>query len=304
MRKSEEIIESSPSSPSRRPQNVDSPVRTAPPFPSRCLSVQKLLYHDSADMSRVELCVDTVNGALLVCKHVRKEKLFGQDQRNSAHREFTFISTLSHPNIVDFYFKVETEDEYQYILEFLPNADYFTENLEVCSNPLCKNSEGDLLRLKSYCRDILSGLAYLHASGIVHMDIKPANLFLSNETRGPFKRVKISDFGLSRSIDEEGKVFISSHSWSQFAAPEVKKEHWITSAADMFSFGVFVHLLAFGYTPDKLRWTPGAPLPKHRTDWSPYSSTEFEGFLNSCLALDPTQRLSASAALTSAFIGM
>lgn len=91
-----------------------------------------------------------------------------------------------------------------------------------------------------------AGLAAAHAQGLVHRDVKPANLLLENGV----ERVKITDFGLARAVDD------ASHSQSvviagtpQYMAPEQASGAAIDHRADLFSLGAVLYAAATGHSP-------------------------------------------------------
>lgn len=118
----------------------------------------------------------------------------------------------------------------------------------------------------SFCwkiaHDAAEGLHYIHMHDIVHLDIKPSNIFLSSE--GNFK---IGDFGMATAVstaDSEG------HEGDRcYMAPELFGNAWSTPA-DMFSLGVTLHEVASGLTPPandelwhQMRQNRAPPLPDH-----------------------------------------
>ncbi|NXY83956.1 MOS kinase, partial [Alcedo cyanopectus] len=87
-----------------------------------------------------------------------------------------------------------------------------------------------------YSCDIMTGLAFLHSVGIVHLDLKPANIFITEQGT-----CKIGDFGCSQKL-EEGS-FQSPHVCQQAGtythrAPELLKGEKVTAKADIYSFAI------------------------------------------------------------------
>lgn len=91
------------------------------------------------------------------------------------------------------------------------------------------------------------------------MDIKPGNFLLSVEQiqEDEWPIVKLCDFGLSRLIGPDGYAISNERAGTEdYIAPEVGKGR-ITQAVDMWSLGIFLHILTVGYPPNAMRWEPG-----------------------------------------------
>ena len=93
---------------------------------------------------------------------------------------------------------------------------------------------------------IASGLAAAHAQGLVHRDIKPANILLENSV----ERVKITDFGLARSIDDvqitqAGAVYGTP----LYMSPEQAQGERVDQRSDLFSLGSVMYAMCTGRPP-------------------------------------------------------
>ena len=111
---------------------------------------------------------------------------------------------------------------------------------------------------------IASGLAAAHAQGLIHRDIKPANVLLENGVQ----RVKITDFGLARAIDdasvtETGVVAGTPH----YMAPEQARGEALDARADLFSLGSLLWAVATGEPP--FRGTTALSVVRRVADESP-----------------------------------
>jgi WNK lysine deficient protein kinase len=86
--------------------------------------------------------------------------------------------------------------------------------------------------VRRWCRQLLDGLAYLHARGVVHRDLKCDNIFV-NGSQG---RVKIGDLGLAAVLRPRPRAVVGT---PEFMAPEVYAEDY-DQRADVYSFGMCV----------------------------------------------------------------
>jgi hypothetical protein len=112
-------------------------------------------------------------------------------------------------------------------------------------------------------REIAQGLAAAHECGLVHRDVKPANVWLEEGTG----RVKLLDFGLSRALDEE--TFLTEPGTvagtPAYLAPEVLTGLAVDGRCDLFSLGCVLYRMLTGLMPSRaparLRTVPGTAFP-------------------------------------------
>jgi serine/threonine protein kinase len=105
----------------------------------------------------------------------------------------------------------------------------------------------DLLTTLRIGRGMAGGLAAIHRHGLVHRDVKPANLWLED----PGDRVKILDFGLARFVDDDTRltqpgVILGTPS---FMSPEQARAEPLDCRSDLFSLGSVLYTLCVGTSP-------------------------------------------------------
>ncbi|HMF10879.1 MAG TPA: serine/threonine-protein kinase, partial [Gemmataceae bacterium] len=98
-----------------------------------------------------------------------------------------------------------------------------------------------------------AGLAAAHAQGLIHRDVKPANILLEDD----MERVKLTDFGLARAMDDvritQSAVLAGT---PQYMAPEQARGEALDPRADLFSLGCVLYAACVGRPP----FRAGAPL--------------------------------------------
>jgi serine/threonine protein kinase len=173
--------------------------------------------------------------------------------------------------------------------------------------------EGSMAPLR--CAQILTplcgALAEAHAAGIVHRDVKPANVFLHRTARGEV--VKVLDFGIAKMLDEDaraGSVTVDGGliGTPAFMAPERFRGGTLTGATDVYSVGVMLYQMLSGELPFAAPESDlmaiammqmSREVPPLR-ELVPELAPEVEQVVFSALHKEPEQRPSA-AALATAF---
>jgi len=105
-------------------------------------------------------------------------------------------------------------------------------------------------RLVRYIKEIGSALKYIHSCGVIHGDLKLANVFAHREEGSEFQ-LKLADFGLSLIIEKDtGKAYRDLAAGTLgYLAPEVKDNSYVTTAVDIWSFGIMVYEMCVAYKP-------------------------------------------------------
>lgn len=223
--------------------------------------------------------------------------------RESFQREVRAAAKLNHPNIVTAYDANEVGERFYLVLEFVdgPNLDTL----------VCERGPLPIGEACEIVRQVACGLQHAHEQGMVHRDVKPANLLAARPSRSvPGCLVKIADFGIARIAPVASTSAAVGRTGllgtPDYVAPEQARDpHTADHRADLYSLGcVFYFLLAGrppfpgGRTADKVhRHQHEQPLPIERV--RPDVPPPVAELLNRLLAKDPNDRFQSAAALAS-----
>ncbi|KAK1998286.1 Pkinase-domain-containing protein [Colletotrichum falcatum] len=159
--------------------------------------------------------------------------------------EIAIMKKLNHPNLVQLIEVLDDpeEDSLYMVLEMCKKGVVMKVGLTDIAEPYSE----DLCRY--WFRDLILGIEYLHEQGIIHRDIKPDNLLLTEDDV-----LKIVDFGVSEMFEKSGKGMMTAKPAGSpaFLAPElcVLKHGDIDGrAADIWSMGVSLYCLRYGKLP-------------------------------------------------------
>ena len=162
-------------------------------------------------------------------------------QRQRALREGRIAARLSHPHAISVYDVALESDQPWLVMEYLPSRSLSTVL-----------TEDGVLRVDQVAQigaQVADALAATHAAGIVHRDVKPANILIGQGGRIE-GLVKITDFGISHAsgdvtLTQTGQITGTP----AFLAPEVAQGREMTEASDVFSLGATLYTCIEGQPP-------------------------------------------------------
>lgn len=158
--------------------------------------------------------------------------------------EIAVMKKLNHGNLVSLIEVLDdpNEDSLYMVLEMCKKGVVMKVGMEQRVDPYDNES------CRCWFRDLILGIEYLHAQGVVHRDIKPDNLLLTEDDV-----LKIVDFGVSEIFEKDSDMMTAKSAGSPaFLPPElcVAKHGGISGkAADIWSMGVTLYCLRFGRIP-------------------------------------------------------
>ncbi len=224
----------------------------------------------SGGMAIVYLAHDRELDRVVAVKRLADNLSHDRSFRDRFLREAQLAAPLSHPNVVRVYdFGHDPDGRPFIVMEYVEGGSL--------AEALARDGALSPARVVAVARDCCAGLAYAHAAGLVHRDLKPQNLLLELDGR-----VKIADFGIARALDGTSLTLSGSVlGTAGYLAPEQAGGAQVTAAADIYGLGVTLHQLATGTMP-------GPDTPQSLPD--PLRSA-----VASCLDPDPARRPTAEA---------
>jgi len=157
--------------------------------------------------------------------------------------EFRLASRLAHPNLVALYDLVLTDEAAYFVMEHAPGVDlrrWVRSGSRTTSGP----TAADLPRLYAALTQILEALECLGAAGIVHKDLKPSNVMVSDDGQ-----VKLLDLGLAGAHDTPDFTAALLAGTPAYMAPEQIDGRPIGPATDLYALGIVVYELLVGEPP-------------------------------------------------------
>ncbi len=181
---------------------------------------------------------DRLLNRTVAVKVLRPEFVDDEEFLGKFKREAEAVASLSHPNIVNVYDVGEDGKVHYIVMEFIDG-----QNLK----DIIKN-EGTLDEYTALdiTKQIAKALSAAHKKGIIHRDIKPHNILISNEDR----IVKVADFGIAKAVSNSTMTNIGSIIGSvHYFSPEQAKGKYVTNNADLYSLGIVLYEMIIGKVP-------------------------------------------------------
>ncbi|CAI5709535.1 unnamed protein product [Peronospora effusa] len=234
--------------------------------------------------------LDLRNGRSVAIKQVSLRDI-DKDELLSIETEISLLRKLKHDNIVKYHDTIKMEGYLYIVLEYMENGSLaqFVKKFGSLSETL----------VAMYITQVLRGLAYLHEQGVLHRDVKGANILTTKEGL-----VKLADFGVAIRLNETQKAnsVVGSPYWM---APEVIEMAGWSSASDIWSVGcTIIELLTtkppyFDLAPMaalfRIVQEDHPPLPQRM-------SPALHDFIMKCFMKEPRLRASADELLAHPWI--
>jgi len=268
----------------------------SPPFGSFVRSsfgsYELLRLLDAGGMGEVYLAHDTRLARRVALKILHTNFASDPERRRRFLHEARAAAALNHPNIATIHEINEANGVYFIVMEYVEGE---TLKTKIRNKPLAQKE------LYSLATQIAEALRAAHSTGIIHRDLKSANIMITAQGQ-----VKLVDFGIAKRfpvqrsssldltpVETEPGVLIGT---VDYMSPEQALGHQIDHRSDIFSFGVVLYEAATGTLPfsgttpmetlNRIINTDPCPIP----EMSPPISPELEQIILKCLVKDPQGR--------------
>ena len=186
--------------------------------------------------AEVKEAVHLLSGEKIAIKILEKARLRSDDDQDRIRRETNILSKVHHPNIIQLYEHIETDNYFYFVMEFAERGEmsyYIEKKQRLSETEACK-----------FFQQLVSAISYLHKLGCAHRDIKPSNILIDYN-----KDIKLIDFGLGNVYDENEKLKTACGS-PCYAAPEIiSNEAYDPVMVDIWSSGITLFAMLCGYLP-------------------------------------------------------
>lgn len=243
-------------------------------------------------------------GRPVAIKLLKRELASDSAFRTRFRMEAQSASRMSHPTIVRVFDAGEDSDTdpdgsvhpVPYIVMELVHGQLLKDRVAQGALP-----EADAVRLTD---GILEALEYSHRAGVVHRDIKPGNVMITDDGA-----VKVMDFGIARAVSDSSSTVAETTSiigTASYFSPEQAKGDPVDARADLYSAGVVLYELLTGQAPFRgdtpvsvaYQHVSEAPVPPSEINES--VSRAMDAVVLRALAKDPAQRYQDAASFRAA----
>ncbi|WP_309231845.1 protein kinase [Nocardia sp. SYP-A9097] len=180
-------------------------------------------------------------GRLTALKLLNRELFADREIRARFEREADLVAQLDHPNIVEVYDR-GTEDEQLWIsMQFIDGVDAAGVNVTLLPPE----------RAVQIIEGVAEALDYAHTRGVLHRDVKPANIILARAVAGHGERVFLTDFGIAR-LREDSTHLTQRGMFTAtlaYASPEQMTGAHLDHTTDQYSLACALYWLLIGAGP-------------------------------------------------------
>ncbi|BFZ14559.1 hypothetical protein BsWGS_17598 [Bradybaena similaris] len=170
-------------------------------------------------------------------KMIEQKKIKSGHMHNRVKQEVAIQFRLKHPSVLELY-DVFQDSNYVYLILELCHKGQMQQYLDSHAKTLTEDEA------RAVMQQVIDGILYLHSHGIVHRDLSLANLLLTKDFN-----VKISDFGVSTTLDDPNQKHFTMCGTPNYMSPEIVTRSAHGQETDVWSLGVMLYVCLVGKRP-------------------------------------------------------
>jgi eukaryotic-like serine/threonine-protein kinase len=219
----------------------------------------------------------------LLAEHLAEDEAFVARFR----REALAAARLMHPNVVQVFDsgRDEVTDRHYIVMEYVDGPS--------CADLLREYKQLEIDQTVAVVRDACQALDYAHRAGVIHRDVKPGNLLVSNETGA----MKLADFGIAKAAEQTRITQVGSVlGTAAYLSPEQARGEEAGPASDIYSLGVCAYQFLTGRLPHEYSSLTELALKQQEENIEPVATyrpevpTELDAAIRVSLARPPEAR--------------
>jgi Protein kinase domain len=222
-------------------------------------------------------------GRAVALKLIATEQASDPEVRERFEREVRLTAAIEHPNVIPVYAAGEEDGHLYLVMRYVPGTDLHAL--------LRRDGRLPAARAAAVVAQVAGALDAAHAAGLVHRDVKPANVLIAGD------HVYLSDFGITRVQSAETRI-TESGGWIgtvDFMSPEHLRGEPTDARSDVYALGCVLFMALTGQPPFRRETVP-ATISAHLHELSPRPSgtpgvpEAFDRVIARALAKEPGDR--------------
>ena len=182
-----------------------------------------------------------IDGRKAAIKSLHESLASDPHVRSRFRREAETLAQLQHPNVVTLYDYVENERGLFLIMEYINGVD-LSKHIKHVTGPIPESQAVGIFS------NVLDACAYAHNVGIIHRDVKPSNIMISQEGE-----IKVLDFGIAKLVTEDFSPILTKTGTKigtvLYMSPEQVRGESVSHKSDIYSLGVTLFEMLAGRPP-------------------------------------------------------
>ena len=220
------------------------------------------------------------NNQIYAMKVYIKSDIREKNQESNTKSERNLMTQINFPFIVSVKFAFQTESKLFLVQEFIQGGDLF---FHIHSGPRFPNEKA-----KFYIVEIILAIEFLHNNNMIYRDLKPENILIGNDGH-----IKLTDFGLSKSVESINNKSYTICGTLQYLAPEIMGGEGYDASVDWWSLGIILYEMLTSKLPFKFKFNGDNNLAiyKKKIIYPSWMDENAKDLISKLLIIDPSKRI-------------